>query len=694
MVPALAFSTGIQLPRLPLLMIRFPYGGCSFLVQQRDASAAPVAPLVTYALCRRHIVHATTDALANSRLSREHLELLYRFSLECNATLDVDELLPRVFERILEALNAEAGSIWLVEGDQVVCRIARGPVADQIEGLELPMGAGIVGDVALNGQAELVEDARNDPRFVHQVDESTGFATVSMAAAPLKAQNDEVLGVIQILNKSSESGQFDPTDLELLVGLASDAGGALHNAQLLEAEKRARDLEALLEISREVASTLEVERLLMSAVNLGSRVLSYDRAAIALDQGGRPELRAVSGQETLDRGDANRELEKLIGWLLERGGTVYVPDLRADEDPAPAIRAAFPAYSASARARSLCLIPLRDEEGRLGGLFMDSSTPAFLSEGGRGAAALLANQISVCLRNADLYGQVPLIGLLEPLAAWKRKVTSMPRARAARRYLLPAAIVLVVGLIPWSERISPREAVLIPANRMPLRATVDGLLEAVLVREGDVVEAGQIVARLRDDDIRMQLSEADAAYAGFVREAASARASGNEARARIAEVRVEELGETLGLLHDRLERTELRAPVGGAVLTLRPDERLGEWLTAGETFVLLGATDRLEVEARVAQHDISRVALGQEVRLKVAARPRHMFVGSLTNIAAQADAPDGGVPTVVIRAAVDNSLGLLRPGMDARAKIVGSRKFVGYLVLRPFGRWIQMHLWR
>jgi GAF domain-containing protein len=641
-------------------------------------------------------VHTTADTpVTDGQLSREHLELLYRFSLECNSTLDADELLPRVFERVLEVLDAEAGSIWLVQGDQVVCQIARGPVAEKIEGLELPIGAGIVGDVALTGQAELVEDARDDPRFVHQVDESTGFATESMAAAPLKTQDDEVLGVIQVLNKRSGSGRFDAMDLELLTGLASDAGGALHNAQLHEAEKRARDLEALLEISREVASTLEVDRLIMSAVNLGSRVLSYDRAAIALDEGGSPELRAVSGQETLDaRSDANRELGKLIGWLLERGGIVYVPDLRADDDPAPAIRAAFPAYSDSPGSRSLCLIPLQDEEGRLGGLFMDSSTPGFLSEGGREAAELLANQISVSLRNADLYGQVPLIGLLEPLAAWKRKVTSMPRARAARRYLLPAAIILAVSLIPWSERISPREAVLIPTNRMPLRATVDGLIEAVLVQEGDVVEAGQVVARLRDDDIRMQISEADAAYAGFVREAASARASGAEARARIAEVRIEELGKTVTLLHDRLERTRLVAPVGGAVLTLRPDERLGEWLTAGETFVVIGATDRLEVEARVAQYDISRVEPGQDVRLKVAARPRHMFVGTVTNIAAQADAPDGGVPTVVVRADVDNSHGLLRPGMEARAKIVGARRPLGYLVLRPFGRWIQMHLWR
>ncbi|MFN2421612.1 MAG: GAF domain-containing protein, partial [Gemmatimonadota bacterium] len=128
-----------------------------------------------------------------SALPREHADLLYRASLEFNSTLDFDELLPRLFDRILELLDAEAGSIWLRSEDQLVCRLARGPAADQLEGLEIPLGAGIVGDVALRGEPELVSDARSDPRFIHQVDEATGFVTRSVLTAPLRAKGD-VLG--------------------------------------------------------------------------------------------------------------------------------------------------------------------------------------------------------------------------------------------------------------------------------------------------------------------------------------------------------------------------------------------------------------------------------------------------------------------------------------------------------------------
>ena len=140
----------------------------------------------------------------------------------------------------------------------------------------------------------------------------------------------------------------------------------------------------------------------------------------------------------------------------------------------------------------------------------------------------------------------------------------------------------------------------------------------------------------------------------------------------------------------------LRAPVAAVVLTTRPRERLGEWLAAGETFVVLGQTDRLEVEARVAQRDIARVHPGQRLRLRTAGRAEYTFVASVTEIAPYADSAgaDGGEPTVLVRASLDNSPGLLRPGIEARAKIVGALRPVGLLFARPLVRWVRMHLWR
>jgi GAF domain-containing protein len=606
----------------------------------------------------------------------------------------VDDLLPRVFDRVLEVLDAEAGSVWIRREDVLVCRLARGPSSEGLEGLELPMGVGIVGDVARRGEPEIVTDARSDARFVQQVDEATGFVTRSMLAAPLEARN-EVLGVLQVLNRRSGDGRFDEGDLALLTGLALTAGLALRNAQLHASERKARDLRALLGISRELTSTLDVERLSMSVVNLGSQALAYDRAAVALDEGGRLVLKAVSGRESVGSDPGDRELEALIAWLSERGEVVYVADVAGAGGVAPGLRAAFPEYFARTAVRSLCLMPLRDEEGRLGALYLESAKPDLLEPGELEEVELLGHQFAVTLRNAQLYEQVPFRGIVERSASWRRRLASTPRGRLLRKVGIPALVLLGIGSIPCAERVKPRSSVLVPAARTPVRAPVEGLLAEVRVDEGQTVEAGQVLAVLRDERLRMGLEEARAGLGVAEREAASARARADQTAEQRAEIEGRELRGRVAVLEEQAARATLRAPVSGVVLTARPRDLLGEWLHAGETFVVLGRSDPLEVESRLAQADVERVRPGRPIRLRVPARPEYTFVGTVLSVAPAADSIAlVDEPTFVVRSGIENDRGLLRPGMEAHAKIVGSLRPMGWFVLRPFVRWVQLRFWR
>ncbi len=88
------------------------------------------------------------------------------------------------------------------------------------------------------------------------------------------------VGAIQVSNKQVGTGVFDEHDRELLEGLAASAAAALRNAQLHAVEKRAHDLALLLEISREITATLDLDRVLQSVVNLASRALTFDRGAV------------------------------------------------------------------------------------------------------------------------------------------------------------------------------------------------------------------------------------------------------------------------------------------------------------------------------------------------------------------------------------------------------------------------------
>lgn len=90
---------------------------------------------------------------------------------------------------------------------------------------------GIAGFVALTGAPLLVADPYNDPRFDPSFDRSTGYRTQNILTIPLKTLANEILGVVQVLNKNS--GSFTADDVELLETIAGAIGTAFENRNLI-----------------------------------------------------------------------------------------------------------------------------------------------------------------------------------------------------------------------------------------------------------------------------------------------------------------------------------------------------------------------------------------------------------------------------------------------------------------------------
>ena len=67
---------------------------------------------------------APTTSTDELREEVERLRLLHSIGLELGGSLDFDELLPKVFNRVLTALGAEGGSIWIADGDMLRTQLA------------------------------------------------------------------------------------------------------------------------------------------------------------------------------------------------------------------------------------------------------------------------------------------------------------------------------------------------------------------------------------------------------------------------------------------------------------------------------------------------------------------------------------------------------------------------------------------
>jgi len=169
-------------------------------------------------------------------LRRSELQTIIVVSTLLNSTsLKLRKVLELSMEAITDALDAEAGSVFLLdEGkDELEIHVPTGDAGELLRGIRIPRGHGLVGWVVDNGEPLLIEDASKDPRFAGAIDESTGFRTRSVLAVPLKVRG-RCIGAIEVLNKRS-GGAFRRSDLAFMGALANQVAIALENARLYSA---------------------------------------------------------------------------------------------------------------------------------------------------------------------------------------------------------------------------------------------------------------------------------------------------------------------------------------------------------------------------------------------------------------------------------------------------------------------------
>ncbi len=187
-----------------------------------------------------------------------------------------DMALEQTLETIRQGLRAEAASIFLFdEGEEVLeCRASLGP--HPATGMTVPRGTGIVGQVAEQRHAVLVEDAAHHPAFYRGIDQKTGFVTRSVVCAPLMVRG-KVLGTVMLLNKAGNQ-QFSDQDRALLVSYCALAALSINNARLsilaLERERIQHELEIAREIQRSMLPNPGPGNI--HGANLAARIVSGD----------------------------------------------------------------------------------------------------------------------------------------------------------------------------------------------------------------------------------------------------------------------------------------------------------------------------------------------------------------------------------------------------------------------------------
>jgi len=274
-------------------------------------------------------------AIQNARLFEEsqqragQMAALNELGREISATLDLSTVLERITAQSRESLFGDSSAVFMVEPNGKTLRaiVADGDIADQVKAMTTELGTGVVGSIAQNGVAEVVNNVALDARAVYIPGTPPESEGKKLMAAPLLLQ-DKVLGVMAVW-RGVEKPVFTQADLVFLAGLARQATVAIENARLFQdSQRRANEMAALTEIGREISSSLDLPTVLERIITRAGEMMGTPHGFIYLlaPDGGSLERKAGVGVFTQDRDYRLERGEGLSGKVWQTGKPLVVDD--------------------------------------------------------------------------------------------------------------------------------------------------------------------------------------------------------------------------------------------------------------------------------------------------------------------------------------------------------------------------------
>ena len=327
------------------------------------------------------------------------------------SSLDIDEVLCLVVDNAARLLDAEAGSLLLLDedGSDLIFRISSGPAGEKLVGRRVPAGKGIAGEAFEEQRPVIVNDVEHDVQWYGAFDARADFVTRSVLAVPLNTRGRSI-GVLEVINHRDDR-PFQQDDVELLQSFAAQAATAIENARLFTTtdqalQARVEELTTLQHIDRQLNTTLDYQEVMDLTLAWALRITEAKlgvMAALHEEEDGTRGLQILASQgypEELVRRYAEEMLwpldRGLVGRTVIQGETLLVRDVRRHPDYADIVPGMEVQLS----------MPVRREHRVIGVIALESPDADSFSAEEVALVARLVDHAAISIDNARLFQQV------------------------------------------------------------------------------------------------------------------------------------------------------------------------------------------------------------------------------------------------------------------------------------------------
>lgn len=288
--------------------------------------------------------------------------------------------------------------------------------------------------------------------------------------------------------------------------------------------------------------------------------------------------------------------------------------------------------------------------------------------------------------------------IISKVADWGReevrKLTG-PEDSARKIFMTVTAAILLFCVFATGTYRVAADTRLEGAVRRTVVAPIDGYVGESDIRPGDPIGEGAMLARLETSDLRMERLHWLGEKRKSSLEYAKAISSRDRAALGVLNAQIEQADARLALIDLQIERSQLKSPFDGVVISGDLTQRIGGSVARGEVLYEIAPLNDYRVIIEIDERDIDFVERGQEGRLILSSMPGQpvpIVVRSVTPVSTA----QGGSNFFRVEADLGDGADKdrLRPGMEGVAKIEIGRRRLVWIWTHDMLNWVRMTLWR
>jgi multidrug resistance efflux pump len=656
----------------------------------------------------RNLVQQTKDQIRN---------LIQEISEIAKSDCSVEEFYEGFLLRTTSALASVGGAIWIREPDHKHLSLHYQINLKQTS-LAVDKSAQAQHTLLLNKLMDSAEPTLVPPNSGKiDTDEAGNPTNLLLVIAPLIIDQQPV-GLVEILQRPGSGPATQRGYLRFLNRMATIASDFLKDQRLRSFSDQQSMWQKVEQFIKAAHGSLNPQQTAYTIANEGRRLVDCDRVSVALAEGSRMKIKAVSGLDTIERrAEQIKLLSKLTSTVCKGGEPLWYSG--DSSDLPPQIEKRLHEYIDKSHSKMLAIIPMTDEANEsdessdssnrsvknLGALIVEQLTDARIDPTTENRVAVVAEHGQSALNNAIEHSSIFLMpvwrALGKLLAPFRR--SNLPKTVLVLGLLGMIGFALCVVPYPFTLGSNGK---LIPTEKIEVYANVDGTLTEITAPEDPyaTVEKGHILATMINNNLMVEIEDLD----GKIKQAESdlrmwirteqlpnqSQLERTRVRGQIVGTRklILSLNKSRNFKQKQFNNLTVRSPIRGQVVNWQPRRTLlGRPVSRGQNLMTVVSPDtqweiELEMPERRVGHLFNAFQNSKQplkVNFALVSDPNHEFEGTVIDINRNLEvkSDDGNTATVKVR--FDNAqvpVDLLRAGTRVRAKVQCGNRSVGYVL--------------